>query len=60
MANKKTACYLFSKANYPISIKYDGKDLIVPPNAIKFLLSDESKVGALPKNIRKVLIKEDK
>ena len=60
MANKINACYLYSKANFPITIKYDGNDLILPPNASKFKLADESKLGALPKNVRKVTIREGK
>lgn len=47
-------CYLYSKANYPITIKYDKKDLVIPPNANKFLLGDTTKVGVLPPNVRKV------
>lgn len=57
---KQLACYLYSKANYPITIKYDGKDLILPPNAVKFKLADESKLEALPVEVRKVTIKEVK
>ena len=49
-------CYLYSKANYPITIKYDKQDLIVPANAKKFLLEDTTKVGVLPPKIRKVEI----
>ena len=55
---KINACYLFSKANYPVMIQYEGKDLVVPPNANKFKLADETKIGELPKLIRKVSIKE--
>lgn len=51
-------CYLYSKANYPICIKYDKKDLIIPPNAKKFLLEDTTKVGVLPPKVRKVEIEE--
>ena len=51
-------CYLYSKANYPITIQYDKKDLIVPANAKKFLLEDTTKVGALPPKVRKVDITE--
>lgn len=47
-------CYLNSKANYPITIKYDKKDLVVPANARKFMLQDTTKVGKLPAQIRKV------
>ena len=47
-------CYLYSKANYPIIIKYDKKDLVIPPNAKKFLLDDTTKVGVLPPKVRKV------
>jgi hypothetical protein len=60
MTNKVNACYLYSKANYPITIKYDGQDLILPPNASKFKLANENKVGVLPKTVRKVTIREDK
>ena len=55
-----TACYVYSKLNHPITIKYNNKDLIIPANAIKFKLADESKVGELPKGLRKVSIKEGK
>ena len=33
-------CYLYSKANYPIIVKYDKQDLVIPPNAKKFLVED--------------------
>lgn len=56
MANKVQACYLYSKLNYPMTIQYNNEDLIVPPNAMKFLLADASKVGTLPAGIRKVMI----
>lgn len=46
--------YLYSKANYPIMIKYDRKDLIIPPNARKFLVQDVTKLGVLPPKVRKV------
>ncbi len=49
-----TKCYLYSKANYPITIKYDKQDLIIPPNARKFLVADTTKVGVLPPKVRKV------
>ena len=52
-------CYLYSRANYPIVIKYDKKDLVIPPNAKKFLLEDTTKVGPLPSKIRKVDIEGD-
>ena len=54
MANQVKSCYLYSKANYPVTIQYDGEALIVPPNASKFLIANESKLGILPKSIRKV------
>ena len=57
--HKPNACYLYSKANYSIVINYDGKEVVLPPNAIDFKLADESKVGALPKTVRKVIIKGD-
>ena len=46
-------CYLYSKANYPITIKYDKKDLVIPPNAKKFLLDDTTKDGVPPPKVRK-------
>jgi hypothetical protein len=52
-----TKCYVYSKANYPVTIKYDKKDLIVPANA-KLLLEDTNKVGVLPAKLRKVDIIE--
>lgn len=58
--NKVNACYLYSKANYPITIEYDGKEITLPPNASKFKLANESKVGALPVGVRKVIIQEVK
>lgn len=60
MANKVNACYLYSKANYPITIKYDGQDLILPPNASKFKLANEARLGVLPASVRKVTIREEK
>lgn len=48
--------YLYSRANYPIVIKYDKQDLVLPPNAKKFLVEDLTKVGALPPKVRKVEI----
>jgi hypothetical protein len=51
-------CYLYSKANHPVTIKYDKADLVIPPNAKKFLLEDTTKVGVLPSSIRKVDIEE--
>lgn len=51
--------YLYSRANYPIVIKYDGEDLVLPPNAKKFLVEDTLKVGSLPKYVRKVNIEGD-
>lgn len=53
-------CYLYSKANYPITIKYDKKDLVIPALAKKFLLEDTTKVGALPPKVRKVDIEGGK
>lgn len=47
-------CYLYSKANYPIIVKYDKQDLVIPPNAKKFLVEDGLKLGVLPPKIRKV------
>jgi hypothetical protein len=46
-------CYLYSKANYPITIKYDKKDLVLPANS-KTLVEDTTKVGVLPPKVRKV------
>lgn len=51
--------YLYSRANYPIVIKYNGEDLVLPPNAKKFLVEDTNKVGYLPKLVRKVEIEGD-
>lgn len=53
MAN---GCLLYSKANYPITIKYGDKNVILPPYARGFKLPDASKVGQLPKKVR--MIKE--
>ena len=47
-------CYLYSKANYPIIVKYDKQDLVIPPSAKKFLVEDGLKLGVLPPKIRKV------
>lgn len=58
--SKPKPFYLFSKANYPITIMYDNEALILPPNANKFKLADENKLGTLPKGVRKVTIMEVK
>lgn len=34
-------CYLISKNNYPVEIKYDGKNVMIPPRAQKILFLDE-------------------
>lgn len=52
-------CYLNSRANYPIVIKYDGQDLVLPPNAKRFLVEDARKVGPLPAKVRKVDMEGD-
>lgn len=46
--------YLNSKANYPITIKYDNKDLVLPALVKKFLVEDITKVGVLPSKVTKV------
>jgi len=46
--------YLYSKANYSITIKYGKEDLVVPPMAKKFPVDDSTKLGVLPPQIRKV------
>ena len=46
-------CFVISKANYPVNIQYDGKDLVVAPYG-KILLEDTLKVGNLPPKTRKV------
>lgn len=52
--NKVIGCKLYNKANYPVTIKYDGKDVIVPPYARGFKLADASKVGKLPGKLRMI------
>lgn len=60
MAEKKpTPCYLSSRANYPITISYDGTQMILPANARKFRIADANKLGVLPNNVRKTIIKGD-
>lgn len=49
---KTKSCQIFSKANHPITIQYDGKNIVVPPFARGFKLADATKVGKLPKNLR--------
>lgn len=56
---KRQSCYLFSKANYPIRIRYNGEYLILPSNAMEVLIPDESKLGTLPKEVRKITIKKE-
>lgn len=56
MAEEIKACYLYSKANYPIRLRYDGKTLILPPFANRVKIANEDKLGTLPKNVRKVTI----
>lgn len=58
--NKVRPFYLFSKANYPITIVYNGESLVLPPFATKFKLANESLLGDLPKEVRKVTIMEVK
>ena len=58
--NKKRPFYLFSRANHPVRIVYNGKVLVLPPFASKFKLADESLLGDLPKEVRKVAIMEVK
>lgn len=58
--DKARPFYLFSKANYPVTILYDNEPVILPPNAVKFKLADDRKLGALPKGVRKVMIMEVK
>lgn len=48
--------YLYSKANYPVTVKYNGQDLVIPPNANKLLIEDYTKLGSLPGTIKKVII----
>lgn len=52
-------CYIYSRANFPIVIKYNKEELVIPPNAKKFLLEDTTKVGALHPKLRKVDIEGD-
>lgn len=51
-------CYLYSKANFPITITYDGNKLILPPNARNVVFADDQKLGILPTNVIKVVAKE--
>ena len=55
MANK---CKIYSRASYPIVVKYDGQDTVIPPNAKGLLFSDTLKFGVLPSKIRKVDVEE--
>lgn len=49
-----TMGYLYSKANYPVTIKYKGQDLIIPPNAKNVLVEDVQQLGFLPPTVRLV------
>ena len=49
-------CYLYSKANYSISIKYNGETLILPPFATKVKIADANKLESLPNMVKKVTI----
>lgn len=51
-------CYIYSKLNYAVKVKYGKEELIIPPYANKFMLEDTTKVGVLPQGVRKVDIKE--
>lgn len=44
--------YLYSKANYPIPVKYGKDTIILPPNAKKYLIEDITLLGALPPKVR--------
>lgn len=50
-------CYLYSKANFPTTITYDGKKLILPPNARNVVFADDKKLGNLPAHVIKVVAK---
>ena len=50
-------CYLYSKANFPTTITYDGKKLILPPNARNVVFADDQKLGDLPVHVIKVVTK---
>lgn len=48
-------CYLISKNNYPVAIKYDGKNVMIPPRARKILFLDERLLQEkLPNGIIKI------
>lgn len=51
-------CYIYSKLNYAVRIKYGKEELMIPPYAKKYVLEDTTKVGVLPQGVRKVDIKE--
>lgn len=56
---KKKGCYLYSKANHTICIEYNGSKMILPPFATKFKIADESKLGNIPNNVKKVSIESE-
>ena len=51
-------CNLYSKLNYPVTIKYGKDSIIVPPFARNFLVEDTTKLGILPSGIRKIDVQE--
>lgn len=53
-------CYLFSTVSYNVQIRYNKDTLILPPFAKNIRISDDSKLGALPKGISKVIINQAK
>ena len=56
MSEEVKGCYLYSKANYSIKIKYNGDTIMLPPFATRFKIADQSKLGVLPDKVRKVTI----
>ena len=48
-------CFLYSKANYTVVVKYGDEDLIIPPFASRIKVPDVSKLGVLPVEIRKIV-----
>lgn len=51
---------LFSKLDYPVSVKYGDTEITIPARAFALEVQDEKKLGDLPTGVQKVLVKKDK
>lgn len=53
------SCKLFSKLNYPVSIKYGKAEIEIPAKCHGLEISDESKLGKLPEGVSMATCKKE-